>query len=135
MPLTQEQREKIRRFVYEHAVPQAKVILEAGGFVPDEMEDEEAFAEVESVLREVRTELLGWSTTRTTEPMRNLGYSDPKDETREKRVPKQCPACGSTELHREVTDWFAHSLDSHDLHNTAVVTESQCDGCGLAFWT
>lgn len=57
MPLTAEQKTKIRRFVLERAVPRPKAILESGGFVPEDMEDEEAYAEVEAVLDAVAAEI------------------------------------------------------------------------------
>lgn len=57
MPLTAEQKTEIRRFVLTRAVPRPKAILETGGFVPEDMEDEEAYAEVEAVLKEVAAEI------------------------------------------------------------------------------
>lgn len=57
MKLTDDQKAKIRRAVLERAVPRPKEILESGGFVPDDMSDEDAYAEVEAVLDGVRAEL------------------------------------------------------------------------------
>jgi hypothetical protein len=65
-------------------------------------------------------------------------------ETREERkerqeeiqmaMPTLCPRCGSKQLRTFVTDWFAHSLDNCDLHNTGVLAEHQCEACATSFW-
>lgn len=43
-----------------------------------------------------------------------------------------CPRCKKTNYTISV-EWFAHSLDTCDLHNTAILTEYQCK-CGKIFW-
>ncbi len=50
------------------------------------------------------------------------------------REPKMCPRCGSKDLQHNLNEWFAHSLERMDLHNTAILTETQCMDCTLAFW-
>lgn len=57
MPLSDEQKWKIRDHVLQHAVPKVKCILEDGGMVPDDMSDEEAFADVGAVLNSVSKEI------------------------------------------------------------------------------
>lgn len=57
-----------------------------------------------------------------------------KKEKPVKKCPKHCPMCGSTNLHHNLNDWFAHSLEPHDLENTAILTETQCEDCAIAFW-
>jgi hypothetical protein len=54
----------------------------------------------------------------------------------EDRTPVCCPKCGGREIGFEIEEWFAHSLDSNDLHNTAELTEHHCrnEGCGVSFW-
>ena len=50
-------------------------------------------------------------------------------------IPKCCPCCGSTEFILCV-EWFAHSMEPMDLHNTGILTEYQCrqDDCGKSWW-
>lgn len=57
MPLTQEEKTRIRLFVLERCVPAPKEILESGGFVPDDVPDAEAYAEVKAVLDELRRDI------------------------------------------------------------------------------
>lgn len=57
MPLTPAQRAEIRRHALERAVPSTKSILESGGYVPDDMDDGEAWAEVNAVLQDLRREI------------------------------------------------------------------------------
>ena len=52
--------------------------------------------------------------------------------------PERCPWCGSIRI-TICPEWFAHSLDDCDLHNTAVLTEFQCRNEGAScyarsFW-
>lgn len=45
-----------------------------------------------------------------------------------------CPYCGEGFLSTMPT-WFAHSLDTSDLHNTAELQEHQCRKCNNSFWS
>lgn len=47
---------------------------------------------------------------------------------------KYCPRCGSQNIFFAV-EWFAHSLDPQDMHNTTELNENQCQDCCRSFWT
>lgn len=53
-------------------------------------------------------------------------------------LPTLCPFCGSSAVCLGMHEWYAHSLEPHDLMNAAILSEHQCrneEECGHSFWT
>ena len=46
-----------------------------------------------------------------------------------------CPFCGGFNIYRNMVEWEAHSLDTTDPHNTAILGEHQCADCARSFWS